>query len=54
MYRMISSFRVTILNYIVPLRFPKGKSIAMIRRLHETLGIPAEVLIRRTKDDAAA
>jgi HTH-type transcriptional regulator/antitoxin HigA len=32
----------------------RGLSIAMIRRLHETLGIPAEVLIRPTKNDAAA
>ena len=32
----------------------RGLSIAMIRRLNETLGIPAEVLIRPTKTDAAA
>ena len=32
----------------------RGLSIAMIRRLHETLGTPAEVLIRPTKNDAAA
>jgi HTH-type transcriptional regulator/antitoxin HigA len=32
----------------------RGLSIAMIRRLHETLGIPAEVLIRPTKNDATA
>jgi HTH-type transcriptional regulator/antitoxin HigA len=32
----------------------RGLSIAMIRRLHETLGIPADVLIRPTKHDAAA
>jgi HTH-type transcriptional regulator/antitoxin HigA len=32
----------------------RGLSIAMIRRLHEALGIPADVLIRPTKHDAAA
>ena len=32
----------------------RGLSIAMIRRLHEALGIPADVLIRPTKTDAAA
>lgn len=31
----------------------RGLSIAMIRRLHERLGIPAEVLIRPTRKDAA-
>ncbi len=32
----------------------RGLSIAMIRRLHEKLGIPAEVLIRPTKRRRAA
>lgn len=32
----------------------RSVSIAMIRRLHETLGIPAEVLIRPMRRDAAA
>jgi HTH-type transcriptional regulator / antitoxin HigA len=32
----------------------RALSIAMIRRLHETLGIPAEVLIRPTRKDEAA
>ncbi len=32
----------------------RGLSIAMIRRLHDKLGIPAEVLIRPTRKDAAA
>jgi len=32
----------------------RGLSIAMIRRLHETLGIPADILIRPTKHNAAA
>ena len=32
----------------------RGLSIAMIRRLHAELGIPAEVLIRPTRDDQAA
>ena len=32
----------------------RGLSIAMIRRLHEALGIPADVLIRPTKNDEAA
>jgi HTH-type transcriptional regulator/antitoxin HigA len=32
----------------------RGLSIAMIRRLHEALGISAEVLIRPTRDDRAA
>jgi len=32
----------------------RGLSIAMIRRLHETLGIPADVLIRPTKHNAPA
>ena len=31
----------------------RGLSIGMIRRLHERLGISAEVLIRPTRDDAA-
>ena len=31
----------------------RGLSIGMIRRLHERLGIPAEVLIRPTRKDAA-
>ena len=31
----------------------RGLSIEMIRRLHERLGIPAEVLIRPTRKDAA-
>ena len=31
----------------------RGLSIEMIRRLHENLGIPAEVLIRPTRKDAA-
>jgi len=31
----------------------RGLSIEMIRRLHEHLGIPAEVLIRPTRKDAA-
>jgi len=31
----------------------RGLSIAMIRRLHERLGISAEVLIRPTRKDAA-
>ena len=31
----------------------RGLSIAMIRRLHEELGISAEVLIRPTRDDRA-
>ena len=31
----------------------RGLSIAMIRRLHEELGISAEVLIRPTRDDQA-
>ena len=32
----------------------RNLSIAMIRRLHEELGISAEVLIRPTRDDRAA
>jgi HTH-type transcriptional regulator/antitoxin HigA len=32
----------------------RGLSIAMIRRLNEALGIPADVLIRPTKNDEAA
>jgi HTH-type transcriptional regulator/antitoxin HigA len=32
----------------------RGLSIEMIRRLHEGLGISAEVLIRRTRHDEAA
>ncbi len=32
----------------------RALSIAMIRRLHETLGIPAEILIRPTRKDEAA
>ena len=32
----------------------RSLSIAMIRRLHEELGISAEVLIRPTRDDRAA
>ena len=32
----------------------RALSIAMIRRLHETLGIPAEVLIRPSRKDEAA
>lgn len=32
----------------------RSLSIAMIRRLHEELGISAEVLIRPTRDDQAA
>jgi HTH-type transcriptional regulator/antitoxin HigA len=32
----------------------RGLSINMIRRLHEKLGIPAEVLIRQTKRRKAA
>ena len=32
----------------------RGLSIAMIRRLHETLGIPAEVLIQPSRKGAAA
>lgn len=32
----------------------RGLSIAMIRRLHEKLGISAEVLIRPTRQDRAA
>ena len=32
----------------------RGLSIAMIRRLHEALGMPADVLIRPTRNDAAA
>ena len=32
----------------------RGLSIAMIRRLHAELGIPAEVLIPPTRDDQAA
>ena len=31
----------------------RGLSIGMIRRLHESLGIPAEVLIRKPSSDAA-
>ena len=31
----------------------RGLSIGMIRRLHERLGIPAEVLIRPSRKDAA-
>jgi HTH-type transcriptional regulator/antitoxin HigA len=31
----------------------RSLSISMIRRLHETLGIPAEVLIRPSRPDAA-
>jgi len=31
----------------------RGLSIAMIRRLHERLGIPAEVLIRPSRKKAA-
>jgi HTH-type transcriptional regulator/antitoxin HigA len=31
----------------------RGLSIAMIRRLHERLGISAEVLIRPSRRDAA-
>ena len=31
----------------------RGLSIAMIRRLHERLGIPAEVLIRPSRKSAA-
>jgi HTH-type transcriptional regulator/antitoxin HigA len=32
----------------------RGLSIEMIRRLHEVLGIPADVLIRPTRSDKAA
>jgi HTH-type transcriptional regulator/antitoxin HigA len=32
----------------------RGLSIAMIRRLHEQLGIPADVLIRPSRKDEAA
>jgi HTH-type transcriptional regulator/antitoxin HigA len=32
----------------------RGLSIDMIRRLHEGLGISAEVLIRPTRNDEAA
>jgi HTH-type transcriptional regulator/antitoxin HigA len=32
----------------------RGLSIAMIRRLHDRLGIPAEVLIRPSRKDEAA
>lgn len=32
----------------------RGLSLAMIRRLHEKLGIPAEILIRSTRPDDAA
>ena len=32
----------------------RALSIAMIRRLHEKLGIPAEVLIRPTRKDESA
>jgi HTH-type transcriptional regulator / antitoxin HigA len=31
----------------------RGLSIGMIRRLHDRLGIPAEVLIRSSREDAA-
>jgi HTH-type transcriptional regulator / antitoxin HigA len=31
----------------------RGLSVEMIRRLHERLGIPAEILIRPTRKDAA-
>jgi HTH-type transcriptional regulator/antitoxin HigA len=31
----------------------RGLSIGMIRRLHERLGIPAEILIRPSRRDAA-
>ena len=32
----------------------RALSIAMIRRLHDTLGIPADVLIRPSRKDQAA
>lgn len=32
----------------------RGLSIEMIRNLHDKLGIPADILIRPTKDDIAA